>query len=230
MYSKIKYEAKILAASAFIGVVIALAIGTFVYADRVQREIADNVIRFHVLASSASAEDIALKESVRDRILFEFEDELSRVGELNTAREAISANLTNIQAIAEEVVKEKGFTHTVQTSLSQVFFPTREYGDKIFPPGWYESLQVVIGNGAGGNWWCLMFPPLCFVDMTTTSDTARLLEETVPPEGFRLLAHGTEDNRGVEVRFRVVEWWQNRRAPMPESESPYDSEIQMARQ
>jgi stage II sporulation protein R len=82
-----------------------------------------------------------------------------------------------------------------------------------FPPGKYEAVQIVIGEGAGQNWWCLMFPPLCYVDMTAADESREYLAANVSEEGFRLLTH-YEEPSAFAVRFKIVEWWQNRNKPI----------------
>jgi len=105
-----------------------------------------------------------------------------------------------------------GLDYPVETRLDRAFFPTQFYGELAFPPGIYEALQITIGHGSGQNWWCLMFPPLCFVDMTSTENGRQQLADTVSEGSYQLLTHQDENaSTTTEVRFRIVEWWQNRR-------------------
>lgn len=205
-------QVKILAASLALGLVFTLGIAayTYVYSHGAQRAIADNVIRFHVRANSNSAADQALKDYVRDRVLAAFEANANNIEE---SRTGLEKNLAKIQRYAEDIVRDAGYNHPVSASISHLFFPTQFYGGMVFPPGEYEALQIIIGDGRGGNWWCLMFPPLCYVDMTATESGRIQLSQTVPTEGFRLLTHQETPERSLTVRFRVVEWWQNRRGP-----------------
>ena len=219
-------EAKILAISLTIGLVFAISVAayTYVYSDTTQRDIAENVIRFHVVAHSDSHTDQLIKDIVRQEILTEFEDLLSTSYNVKETRQLITSELPEIQAHAEAVVRYLGFDYPVQAQIEKAFFPTQVYGDLAFPPGVYEALQITIGDGTGRNWWCLMFPPLCFVDMTSTEDGRQQLADTVSDESFRLLTHQEQNaSPTMEVRFRVVEWWQNRRntnQPNQPSEQP----------
>ena len=208
-------EGKIWAAALAVGLLFTIGLGayTYVYSHGVQRDIANSVLRFHVQAHSNSAADQALKDYVRDRVLAAFEPVLHGGNNIEATREALQKNLADIEAYAAQVVYRAGYAYPVTVGMTQVFFPTQFYGNLAFPPGKYEAVQVVIGDGAGSNWWCLMFPPLCYVDMTATDSGRRQLEETVPAEGLRLLMHQEEPSRGLTVRFRVVEWWQNRGRP-----------------
>jgi len=207
-------EAKILAISLTIGLALAVSAAayTYVYSETAQRDIAENVIRFHVLAHSNSHADQAIKDIVRQEVLAEFEGLLLSTDNVKQSRQLIKNELPAIQAHAETVVRNLGFDYQVEARIDKTFFPTQVYGDLAFPPGVYEALQITIGDGAGRNWWCLMFPPLCFVDMTSTETSRQQLADTVSEESFRLLTH-QDQNAGttMEVRFRVVEWWQNRR-------------------
>jgi len=207
-------EAKILAVSLTIGLALAVSIAayTYVYSATTQRDIAENVIRFHVVAHSDNHADQVIKDIVRKEVLAEFEDLLSLTDNIKETRQLLKKELPQIQAHAEAVVRKLGFGYPIEVRIDEAFFPTQFYGDLAFPPGIYEALQITIGDGTGRNWWCLMFPPLCFVDMTSTETGRNQLADTVSDESFGLLTH-QDQNAGatMEVRFRVVEWWQNRR-------------------
>jgi len=208
-------EGKILAISFIMGLLLATgaAAYSYVYSQTTQRNIADNVIRFHVRANSNSSADQALKDYVRQEILAELEPMLSLSPCLEETRAMLTDKLCKIASFAEEVIRTAGYDYPVTVDISQVFFPTTGYGNMAFPPGLYEAVQILIGEGAGANWWCLMFPPLCYVDMTATEEGRQQLSDTVSDEGFRLMMHQEEENRSLTVRFRIVEWWQNRNRP-----------------
>jgi stage II sporulation protein R len=217
MIKRLKKESGILAISLGLGLLLAFgaAAYTYVYSETTQRNIAENVIRFHVMANSDSYDDQKLKESVRTGVLEEFAVTFSSLSSVDETRALFVELLPELQAHAENIVRREGFDFEVTAALTNVFFPTQFYGSIAFPPGIYEAVQIVIGSGTGQNWWCLMFPPLCYVDMTAT-DTGRIqLAETVSEEGFRLLTHYEEPSTELVVRFRIVEWWQNRNQPAP---------------
>jgi len=215
MLEKIKHECKILGVSLCVGMLFALGVAaySFVYSDTIQRDIADNVLRFHVMAHSDEDEDQALKERVRLDILAEFAGPLASSPDIEETRRALTEYLPAIQSLAEESIRRQGFDYPVTADISRVFFPTRHYGGMSFPPGKYEAVQIIIGDGAGSNWWCLMFPPLCYVNMTASEAGRQQMEDTLSVEGFRLLTYQESESTGMAVRFRIVEWWQNRRAP-----------------
>ncbi|MCL2387418.1 MAG: stage II sporulation protein R [Defluviitaleaceae bacterium] len=218
MLELIKEEGKILAVSVCIGMLLALGVAafTYVYSETTQRNISENVIRFHVMAHSDNEEDQALKDHVSKELLEHFAETLSTATDIESTRATLTALLPEFQEHAENVIREAGFNHSVTANMSTVFFPTQFYGNIAFPSGKYEAVQITIGNGEGQNWWCLMFPPLCYVDMTATEESRQILNETISEEGFRLLMHQEEKSPELAVRFRIVEWWQDRNQPAQE--------------
>jgi len=209
-------ELKIIAVSLSVGLLFALMVAgyTYSYALRTQANIAENVVRFHVRANSDCPADQELKDQIRAEVLAEFEHYFT-ADTVEKARYTLSAKLPRIQDFAQEVARQKGSPHEVTASFTRQFFPTQFYGNIAFPPGEYDAVQIIIGEGMGSNWWCLMFPPLCYVDMTSTENGRQILSETVGGDGFRLINHQEEEDQSWAVRFRVVEWWQNRRQPTP---------------
>ena len=129
-------------------------------------EIYSDTLRLHILAASDSDEDQALKLRVRDGILAEYSAQLSEVTDLEDARVAIEARLSDIVATAERIVAEAGYDYTVTASLGEEWYDTRDYGEMSLPRGVYTSLIIRIGKGQGRNWWCVMYPPMC-LDLAT---------------------------------------------------------------
>lgn len=136
----------------------------------------DEIIRFHIKANSDREEDQALKLRIRDEILKETKTRFGNSKSLDETRHIVENNLDDIKNIAEKVIEREGKDFPVEVSLGIKNFPTRKYGNIIFPAGEYETLEVTIGEGKGKNWWCVMFPPLCFVD-TTHSHAIKVEEE-----------------------------------------------------
>jgi len=205
MKSRIFKELKILLSASILGFFFAMMAVFYsqVYAVAVQNEIAENVIRFHVLANSDAAGDQALKNNVRDGILNRFGQELDTTLGIEETRAFLWAHLDEIEEYAAGLVQENGYDLPVRAVVDRAFFPTRDYGSMSFPAGEYEALRIIIGEGEGGNWWCVMFPPLCYME------EAAPLQGVVSDGTFALLHH-SEGSAGVTVRFRVVEWWQER--------------------
>ncbi|HHV27107.1 MAG TPA: stage II sporulation protein R [Tissierellia bacterium] len=161
----------------------------------------DNIIRFHVIANSDSKPDQELKLEVRDRILEEVGGEFDSCKNIDESRKIIEENLNKIKNIAEDQIKKEGKDYKVGVSLGNDNFPTKTYGDLTLPAGEYEALKVVIGEGKGKNWWCVMFPPLCFVDIThsvSSVDEEEFKEEINKQE--------KEDEEAKEVKVMEEEY------------------------
>ncbi len=126
-----------------------------------EAEIYEDTIRLHILASSDSAEDQELKIAVRDRLLCKYGELLRSGGSFEEAKAIITELLPEIEESAEEWISELGFDYRVNATLTDEWYETREYSDFALPAGYYTSLRVIIGEGEGQNWWCVMYPPLC---------------------------------------------------------------------
>lgn len=126
----------------------------------------DEIIRFHIRANSDKEEDQALKLKIRDEILKEMNDKFRDTKSIGESRRIIKDNMEEMKYITERVIEEEGRDYNVAVTLGQDNFPTRKYGNLVLPSGEYETLLITLGEGKGQNWWCVMFPPLCFVDVT----------------------------------------------------------------
>ena len=185
--------------SAVLGLVAAVAVSS-VAAAAEQRALASKLIRFHVVAASDSETDQAQKLLVRDRLLSAIAQmELS--DDRDEAAAVLQCRLDDLRVCAETVLAEAGAPQPVTVTLARERFPTREYDHFSLPAGSYLSLRVVIGDGVGHNWWCVLFPPLC------TSDAAlRICAEDGYLTGgeYRLMTGNAPD---VVYRFRLLELW-----------------------
>ena len=132
--------------------------------QQTQLEIAEKVLRFHVRANSDSREDQALKLKVRDAIGTLMQRRLVGVDQLDECSRIVNENLAEIIDTAEKTVRQEGYTYPVTEQVATVEFPQKTYGNYTFPAGAYQALNVVIGSGRGQNWWCVMYPNMCFHD------------------------------------------------------------------
>lgn len=132
----------------------------------IQEGIAKEIIRFHVIANSDSDQDQALKLKVKDAVIEALAEPLKEVNSIDEARNILIEKIPHIQQIALDNIKAEGSSYGVNVSLSDTYFPAKIYGDMTFPPGVYEALRIEIGEAKGKNWWCVMFPPLCFIGGT----------------------------------------------------------------
>ncbi len=175
------------------------------YANQVSNDIANSVFRLHVIANSDSNEDQNLKYIVRDKLL-EYMNELCI--NCSTKEEAISIaqnNLNNFKELALQTIREEGFDYSVNVNIGNFEFPTKYYGDISLPAGYYDALKVEIGEAKGQNWWCVMFPPLCFTDVTSgvvPEESKEDLENTLTDEEFSIVSDNSLD---IQVKFKILE-------------------------
>lgn len=181
------------------GVLCALVVGSWL--GREQEALADRVIRLHVIANSDSPDDQALKLAVRDRVLEQAESLYPKGADQEEARRALEGHLKALAAAGQAVVEEWGRDEVVSAELTRCWFPTKEYDNFALPAGEYEALRVVIGEGAGQNWWCVAFPPLCLGAASQTVEEA-VQAGTFTREQARLM---TEDAPEYVLRFKGME-------------------------
>lgn len=192
---------KLIEIALLIGLAVFLASGAL--ALRTQDALADKVVRLHVLANSDSEEDQALKLRVRDVVLERATELLEQSADRREAEGLLRGNLLELERIAAEEIKVCGYDYPVTAELTDTEFPTKEYDGFTLPAGEYLALRIVIGEGGGRNWWCVVFPPLCTAasaDVPTSALAAGLSEGQVG-----LI---TEENRGYVLKFKTVEWWE----------------------
>lgn len=127
-------------------------------------EIPQDAIRLRILANSDDVADQAVKRKVRDAIVAQMNEWAKQPLNVHEARLVIQANMPKLEQITADVLTANGFTYSYKVDLAKVPFPTKLYGDKLYPAGEYEALRIRLGEGKGANWWCVLFPPLCFVD------------------------------------------------------------------
>ena len=123
--------------------------------------LSDKLLRLHVVANSDSPEDQALKLDVRDEILSFATGILEDGDDITSATEKLTGSVGDIELAARKKVRELGYDYSVRAELGRSYFPTRSYGDFSLPSGSYDALRIIIGEGGGENWWCVVFPPLC---------------------------------------------------------------------
>lgn len=171
--------------------------------EREQTEVSDSVLRLHVLANSDRAEDQALKLKVRDAVLQEAKAILPESSSVREAEKVLGKNLERLAAAGAAVVAEEGYDYPVSAGLEDIWFPTKEYEDFALPAGEYRALRIVIGEGDGQNWWCVVFPPLCLASVAeTVGETA--MEAGMTEQQVALL---TGESEGYVVKFKALELW-----------------------
>ncbi|MBP1992575.1 stage II sporulation protein R [Paenibacillus eucommiae] len=141
-------------------------------------EIPKESIRLRILANSDSAQDQALKREIRDAIVAMMQDWAAGPQTLEEARTVVTAHLPEFDRLVAGIIKKRGYNYSHQVELGLVPFPTKMYGNDVYPAGDYEALRVIIGSGKGQNWWCVLFPPLCFVNSITGEAVAGAVQTT----------------------------------------------------
>lgn len=170
-------------------------------------------IRLRIIANSDDAADQQLKRDIRDRIIQAVAEEVRGIEDEELAREQIRLAVPRMNEIAAEVIAEQGYSYDVSTDFGLVPFPTKLYGDTVYPAGDYEALRIQIGEAQGQNWWCVLFPPLCFVDMANgdavqAKDMDEETSEPITTVSVTDSADGQE--KEVEVRsalFDTISGW-----------------------
>ena len=183
---------KIWESAALLALSFVLFVGT--WAEARQQDIADGVIRLHVIAVSDDENEQALKLRVRDAVLDVLAPTLDGVSDKAGAEAALSDSLGAIRSAALSAAEGR----SVSVSLGKELYPTRRYDGFTLPAGEYESLRVILGEGKGHNWWCVAFPPLC-----TLSAGGDELASVMSRESFSIVS----EDEGYEIRFRAVELW-----------------------
>lgn len=181
------------------------------YSASVMKDLKENIVRLHVVADSNDEEAQALKLKVRDSVA-EYTAELLK--DANTAEESykiLQANIDKIQDVAKQRAEDEGCALPVTAQVGEFDFPVKSYGNITLPTGNYNAVRVTIGSGEGQNWWCVLFPPLCFVDSeaTAVSVSGRAqLQENLSDEAYAVIEN-VPDSGDVQIRFKVVDFFEN---------------------
>ena len=179
------------------------------YAQNVSTDLAENVFRLHVLANSDSEEDQNLKYIVRDALLSYMNEICANCETKQEAIAIVEQNLDTFKQIASDTIKNEGYNYDVTLEIGNFEFPTKQYGDISLPAGFYDALRVKIGEAKGQNWWCVMFPPLCFVDISSgvvPEESKEVLEENLTEEEFSLVSSDDSSDSGIQFKFKLLEF------------------------
>jgi len=182
------------------------------YSEDINSGLSQNLLRLHVIANSDTEEDQQLKRDVRDVVLDYMKGKLKDIEDVEGAKLQVGNDLDKIVSLAEEEIRRQNKDYSVKAMMGNYPFPTKVYGDITLPAGNYEALRVVIGEGEGQNWWCVMFPPLCFVDAThgiVPDSVKEDLKNVLTEEEYSIIASADdEDEIPIEIKFKVVEIFQ----------------------
>ena len=185
-------------------------ISAFSYVNAVSKNISDSVFRLHVIANSDSTEDQALKYKVRDAVI----EYMNNLAADCTSKEEVIALAyeykDEFSNIAKQVINENGYDYNVTISIGNFEFPTKTYEDISLPAGNYDALRIEIGEAEGQNWWCVMFPPLCFVDVTSgvvPDESKEMMQDNLDDEEYDIIS----DNESADIKFKfsLIEFFKN---------------------
>lgn len=175
------------------------------YASTISEDLSDNFFRLHILANSDSEEDQKLKLKVRDNIV-KYMNQLSYSG--LTKQDAINltnSHLEDFKQIAEETISNEGYNYPISLEIGNFYFPTKNYGNISLPAGYYDALKIEIGEAKGKNWWCSLFPPLCFVDISSgiiNEESEKYLKNNLSEEEFAII---TDNSETIKFKFKIIE-------------------------
>lgn len=174
--------------------------------ENIQEKIAGKIIRFHVIGNSDSIEDQRVKLKVRDNVLSFAADKLSSCKSIDDSKKVLMAYNDEIVNIANKTLKDNNMGYSAEASLKDDVFPVKQYGNIVLPEGKYEAYELVLGEGRGHNWWCVMFPPLCFIDITkgeaSIDKTSREMAKVLTKDEYN--AVDGSDNK-IIIKFKIVE-------------------------
>ena len=180
------------------------------YAQNISTDIANSVFRLHVIANSDTEEDQNLKYMVRDNLLKYMNSICENCKTKEDAIAIVEKNKTAFEQIAMNTIKEEGYNYSVTINIGNFEFPTKNYGDISLPAGYYDALRVEIGEAKGRNWWCVMFPPLCFVDISSgvvPDESKEFMKNNLSEEEFALVSNQSDNE--IQFKFKLLEFFAN---------------------
>lgn len=202
-----------------IGITIILSLLLFLYTiicaisyvSAVSTDISDSVFRLHVIANSNSDEDQNLKYKVRDNLLNYMNNICKDCTSKEEAINIVSEHQEEFKQVALETIKNEGYSYDVKIEIGNFEFPTKQYGDISLPAGFYDALKVEIGKAEGRNWWCVMFPSLCFVDISSgivPEESKEDLQNVLSDEEYAIISDNS--NYGIKFKFKLLEFFANK--------------------
>lgn len=177
--------------------------------DPLQPSIASKILRFHVLANSDAEEDQKVKEEVRDAVGTYLRPFLEDADDLEETKQIVNEHMEEVIQIATETLQAAGYDYGVKACITTTDFPEKSYGDYTFPKGEYEALQITLGEGKGQNWWCVLYPNMCFrgtVYEVIEEDAKEALREVLNPWEYA----DVFESEDVEIHFKILEYFGER--------------------
>ncbi|MBR0277558.1 MAG: stage II sporulation protein R [Clostridia bacterium] len=175
------------------------------YSNRVMADITNSVVRLHIIANSDSKEDQLLKIKVRNDIIDYLSPMLDDAKSTDETKNIIKEHLDDITIAANKSIKKHGYTYSATAVFGNYKFPEKEYENIVFPSGNYDALRIVIGNGSGKNWWCVLYPQLCFSqspDGLMSDENQKKLKNVLTEDEYELVSSGK-----VNFKLKIAEWF-----------------------
>lgn len=188
---------------------------SFNYSQAISYNLSDSVFRLHIIANSDSSADQELKLKVRDKIIEYMNTLTSSSSDKKDVISMVNNHLDSFKEIALNTIKENGYNYDVNIEIGNFHFPTKSYGDISFPAGNYDALKIEIGDAIGQNWWCVLFPPLCFVNSSTgvvPDNSKNTLKENINSESYEIISEGNNSNDNtsdIKIKFKIIEFLNN---------------------
>lgn len=185
-------------------------ISAYAYVKAVSSNLESSVFRLHVIANSDSLEDQNLKYIVRDNLISYMNGITKDVKNKEEAIKIAKEHINEFKQVAENTIRENGYNYDVDVKIGNFNFPTKDYGDISFPSGNYDALKVQIGKAKGQNWWCVMFPPLCFVNVSSgivPEESKKILEDELSEEEYSIVSNNS--STGFRFKFKIIELLRN---------------------
>lgn len=189
---------------------IYIYISAISYVSAVSDNLENTIFRLHVIANSDSDEDQNLKYIVRDKLIEYMNSISSNAENKEEAIQIAKEHTDDFYKIAKQTIEENGYNYDISVEIGNFAFPTKTYGDISIPSGSYDALRVKIGEAKGQNWWCVMFPPLCFVNVTSgivPEESKKLLENELSNEEYSIISN--KESNEIRFKFKIIELLQN---------------------
>lgn len=187
-------------------------IKAYSYAETISSSLEDKFLRLHIVANSNSNIDQLFKLKCRDKVMSYLNSNINyKTATKEDISEFISNNINNLYKICYSLAEKENYNTDFKIELSNSFFPTKQYGNILMPSGYYDCLKINIGSSEGNNWWCSLFPPLCFSNQSTSSNlnyekthTLPIIKNTLPIEEATLLTN-SQNQKDIKLKFKIVE-------------------------
>lgn len=181
-------------------------INAYFYVSTISSDLSSNVFRLHIIANSDSEEDQNLKYIIRDELIDYMNSLCGNSSSKEETVDIVSNHINDFTQIANNIIQENGFSYFASVEIGNFEFPTKTYADISFPSGYYDALKVKLGDSKGQNWWCVLYPSLCFIDTTSgivPDNSKEDLQNNLTSEEYQLISD--KSSTEINLKFRLIE-------------------------